>query len=165
MLSQPIDKTSLDSVLELNNRHAEELSYLQISDLKKLVDMAFYARRVGMADALMIAFDQDAKYASPNFLWLKQTFARFIYVDRIAVAASARGRGLARSLYEELFAQSLEAGHDTVCCEVNADPPNPASDAFHAALQFKVIGQQTLPENGKTVRYFARKMRHLAAGL
>ena len=40
-------------------------------------------------------------------------------------------------------------------CEVNAEPPNPASDAFHAALGFTEVGQATL-NRGKVVRYFAR---------
>ena len=49
------------------------------------------------------------------------------------------------------------AGHERVVCEVNADPPNPASDAFHAALGFAEIGATLLP-NGKTVRYFMRDL-------
>ena len=40
-------------------------------------------------------------------------------------------------------------------CEVNSDPPNPASDVFHAAMGFSVTGEALL-DNGKTVRYMAR---------
>ncbi len=164
MNTRPIGADTRAAVLELNNRHVEQLSYLDLDRLENLVSMAFYARQIGAADAFMISFDQDAKYGSPNFLWLQRKFRRFVYVDRIVVAASARGRGLARVLYGELFAAALEKGHDTICCEVNAEPPNPASDALHAALGFQVVGHQTLAASQKTVRYYARKIGEADAG-
>jgi hypothetical protein len=45
-----------------------------------------------------------------------------------------------------------------VVCEVNADPPNPASDAFHAALGFAAVGSAANHGGGKTVRYFCREL-------
>src|SRR5690606_24495863 len=118
----------------LNNAHAQELSWLEPERLSHLIAQAFHARRVGNVDAFILAFDQTADYDSPNYLWFRNRFPRFVYVDRIAVAAHARGRGIARSIYEDLFAAAIRAGHGIVACEVNADPPNPASDAFHASL-------------------------------
>ena len=52
---------------------------------------AFLARRIGHADALLLAFDQDADYDSPNFLWFRSRYSRFVYVDRIVVAPAAGG--------------------------------------------------------------------------
>lgn len=149
-------ETSGEALLALNNAHAAELSWLEPERLAHLVGQAFLARRVGVADALLIAFDQDADYDSPNFLWFRERYGRFVYVDRIVVAAGARGRGLARGLYEELFAAAKAAGHERVVCEVNAEPPNPASDAFHAELGFAEVGSATLPGGAKRVRYFVR---------
>lgn len=106
----------------------------------------------GAQDAFAIILDEGGDYDSPNFLWFRQRFARFAYVDRIVVSAAVRGGGLARALYEHVFAAAREAGHDRVVAEVNFDPPNPASDAFHAQLGFSEIGRALLP-NGKTVRY------------
>ncbi|WP_082765208.1 GNAT family N-acetyltransferase [Phenylobacterium sp. CCH12-B4] len=143
------------ALLALNNAHARELSWLTADRLAALVGEAFAARRVGLADALLIAFDQDAAYDSPNFLWFRDRYDRFVYVDRIVVAEAARGRGLARALYLDLFAAAKAAGHARVVCEVNADPPNPASDAFHAALGFVEVGTAAF-EGGKAVRYFER---------
>ena len=84
---------------------------------------------------------------------------RFVYVDRIVVAPSARGRGLARRLYDELIRTATEAGHDRVVCEVNLDPPNPQSDAFHAALGFQPLATARIHGGTKTVRYMARSLR------
>ena len=146
------------AILALNNRHAEELSWLEPERLSHLISQAFYARRIGAAEAFLIAFDQDADYDSPNFLWFKSRYARFVYVDRIAVAETARGRGHARRLYHDLFDMAARNGHDIVVCEVNSDPPNPGSDAFHAALGFHEIGQAAIHGGRKVVRYFARSL-------
>ena len=97
-----IDRAVQPAVLALNNMHAEELSWLEPAQLSHLVTQAFYARRIGKLEAFLLAFDQDADYDSPNFLWFKKRYPRFVYVDRIAVAESARGRGHARLLYRDL---------------------------------------------------------------
>jgi predicted GNAT superfamily acetyltransferase len=106
----------------------------------------------------MIAFDQDADYDSPNFLWFRNRFARFIYVDRIVVAPSGRRQGFARELYRDLFVRARRDGHDVICCEVNRDPPNPVSDRFHDALGFETEGEATIP-SGKTVSYLSRRLK------
>ncbi len=144
------------AILALNNAHAAELSWLTPQSLSSLLGEAYWARRVGDADAFLIGLDQDADYASPNFLWFRERFDRFAYVDRVVVAGHARGRGHARRLYEALFEQAGRDGHALVTCEVNLDPPNPASDAFHAALGFSVAGSAILPDGTRSVRYFTR---------
>jgi predicted GNAT superfamily acetyltransferase len=149
---------SSDALLALNNAHAMELSWLEPDRLAHLVAEAFLAKRIGEADAFLLAFDQDADYDSPNFLWFRARYPRFVYVDRIVVAGHARGRGLARRLYLDLFEQALHAGHERVVCEVNAIPPNPASDAFHADLGFVEVGSGEIHGGSKTVSYLARPL-------
>jgi predicted GNAT superfamily acetyltransferase len=51
-----------------------------------------------------------------------------------------------------ILARAESDGHSMICCEVNVDPPNPASDAFHASLGFHEIGRASMA-NGKVVRY------------
>ena len=123
-----------------------------------MIRAAFVVRRIGRADAFLLAFDQDADYDSPNFMWFRDRYKRFVYVDRIVVAPSARGRGYARQLYTDLFEQASRTGHTRVVCEVNADPPNPASDAFHAALGFTAVGSAAIHGGSKTVTYFSRDL-------
>ena len=147
-----------ETLLALNNEHAQELSWLEPARLQHLVEQAFLARRIGNLDAFLLAFDQDARYDSPNFLWFKSRYPRFVYVDRIVVTAAARGRGHARRLYDELFRHALEAGHEHIVCEVNTQPPNPASDAFHAALGFVEVGAASISGGSRTVRYLSRAL-------
>ena len=154
----PLTTDVLPAILALNNAHARELSWLEPERLDHLVGQAFLVLRAGEADAFLMTFDQSADYDSENFLWFRARYPRFVYVDRVVVADRARGRGLARRLYEALFDKARAAGHTLVTCEVNADPPNPASDAFHAALGFAEVGQAALKGGEKTVRYFAREL-------
>jgi len=147
-----------DALLALNNAHAQELSWLEPARLQYLVGQAFLARRIGNLDAVVLAMDQDARYDSPNFQWFRARYPRFVYVDRIVVAPKARGLGYARRLYRDLFDHALRAGHERVVCEVNSRPPNPESDAFHAALGFVGVGSANIHSDSKTVRYLARKL-------
>ena len=146
------------ALLALNNAHAQELSWLEPERLQHLVCESFYARRIGDLDAFLIAFDQDARYDSPNFLWFRERYPRFVYVDRIVTAASARGRGYAQQLYFDLFERAARASHERVACEINLSPPNPGSDAFHAALGFAEVGSAAIHGGAKTVRYLARAL-------
>lgn len=153
-----IDETALPAILALNNEHARELSWLEMPKLRHLVGEAFLALRAGEADAFLLAFDQDADYDSVNFLWFRARYPRFTYVDRVAVAAHARGRGLARRFYDALFDKARAAGHTIVACEVNSDPPNPGSDAFHAAMGFREVGSASIYDGERSVRYFVREL-------
>jgi predicted GNAT superfamily acetyltransferase len=152
--AQPLGKT----LLALNNAHARELSWLEPARFEYLVGEALLARRIGELDAFLLAFDQDARYDSPNFLWFRARYPRFVYLGRIVVAASARGPGYARRLYDDLFEHAVRLGHDHVVCEVNQNPPNPASDAFHAALGFVGVGTASVYDGNRTVRYLSRDL-------
>jgi uncharacterized protein len=146
------------ALLALNNAHAQELSWLEPERLENLVAQAFLARRIGEIAAFLLALDQGAEYDSPNFLWFRSRYRRFVYVDRVVVALSARGQGHARRLYHDLFEQAVRAGHERICCEVNIRPPNPVSDASHAALGFVEVGTAKVYDGTRTVRFLSRSL-------
>jgi uncharacterized protein len=148
------------SVLLLNNTNAEETSVLDDSSLEMLLDMAFYARGIDCGGtAFLIALEHSAAYVNPNFMWFKTARQSFVYIDRVIVSISARGQGIARALYEDLFAAAKRGGHDRVVCEINIEPPNPVSEAFHLAMGFEAIGQAAIHNGLKTVRYFEKILR------
>ena len=153
---EAISADDMPALLALNNQHATELSWLEPQRFSRMLGRAFYARKAGLA-GFLLAFDADAEYDSPNYRWYRDRYRRFVYIDRVVVQHADRGRGLARRLYADLFARAAAAGHDVVGCEVNSDPPNPVSDAFHAALGFVPVGTAVLPSRGKTVRYMVRQ--------
>jgi predicted GNAT superfamily acetyltransferase len=181
---QPIHAAS-DALLTLNNDHSIELSPLTLTELDQIIRESFFSATINDSDALLISLDQSSRYQHVNFLWFRDFFdsprqapgssgalhsgpargfsaqdanANFVYVDRVVTAPSARGKGYARALYAELFERAKSAGHTRVACEVNLDPPNPASDAFHASLAFHEVGRASIHNNTKTVRYLVRNL-------
>ena len=144
------------ALLDLNNAHAGHTSLLTPAAWRRLVGSAFEAISIDPPASLIITLDQDAEYDSPNFKWFRDRFSHFVYIDRIVVADSHRGRGLASSLYRELQRRALFAGHDRLVCEVNVVPPNLTSDAFHASMGFDEVGRAELNDGAKTVRYLVK---------
>jgi predicted GNAT superfamily acetyltransferase len=141
------------AVLALNTAEEIATAPLDLAALSHLLDQAVHAEGVeGGQAAFLIALDETAQYDNYNFRWLKAKLPRFVYIDRVVVAASHRGQGLARRLYTHLAGVARAAGHTVLVCEVNVEPPNPVSDAFHAALGFTELGRGT-PKPGKVVRY------------
>lgn len=86
----------------------------------------------------------DANYDSMNYLWFRDRYDDFVYLDRVAISPDFQRRGLGRDLYAEVERLAVErrpgAGHVTL--EVNLRPRNDQSLAFHAALGFVEVGQQ-----------------------
>ena len=143
------------AMLALNNEFAVETSLLNIATLQQLVASSFLVCIAGQMDGFCIALDQDAKYQNPNFEWFRGKYRRFVYIDRVVVAAHARGQGIARKIYCDLKLASKNADHSVIGCEINIDPPNLASDRFHQAFGFVEVGRTFLADRAKTVRYLA----------
>lgn len=141
----------------MNNLHAAAVNALSAPDFAALVAASFSARMIEGADgapaAFLLALSHETPAQGPNHGWFLQHFPAFAYVDRVVVAEDAQGQGLGRALYADLRAQARGAGLATLACEVNLDPPNPGSMAFHERLGFRPAGEATDPRNGKRVRY------------
>jgi uncharacterized protein len=145
----------IEIILGLSALHEIETSPLTRERLIDMLDRAFYSQTAGGgSDGYLISFDQDADYDSINFQWVKARYPRFVYIDRVVVAAHARGRGIARGFYEGLFDHARSAGHSHILCEINLLPANPGSLAFHKALGFFEVGQSDVGA-GKRVSYQA----------
>ena len=150
----------LEVLLALSNAHEEEIGWFTKEAFAELVALSFRTRMTREREAFVIALSEHAPANAPNWRWFAARFARFVYIDRVVVQRDARKRGLATLLYNDVMAAARAAGHTLVCCEVNLDPPNPGSDAFHTRMGFAEIGRAWLPDRAKTVRYL---MRDLAA--
>jgi uncharacterized protein len=142
--------------LALNRECEDQLWPITENEMRRLLRIAYRAWATQDRQAMIIAFDEKAPYDSPNFRWFLERYPRFVYVDRVAVAHAARGRGLARRFYQDLFSAARTDGHTVVCAEVYCAPPNPESEAFHAAMGFIEVGRAHLADRGKSVRYLTR---------
>lgn len=151
-------RDDLEVLRALSNAHEEEIGRFSREAFAELVALSFRTRMTSGRDAFVIALSDRAPANAPNWRWFAARFARFVYIDRVVVQTGVRKRGLGKLLYDDVMAAALAAGHTIVCCEVNIDPPNPASDAFHARMGFAEIGRAWLPDRGKMVRYLTRDL-------
>lgn len=141
--------------LALNAEVSALTSPLDAAGLDRLLEGAIAAPALledGRLAGFLVGYAEGAAYDSPNYRWFAARLPRFAYVDRVIVAPWAQRRGIAARLYES-FAQTRPGV--PLVCEVNILPPNPGSDAFHAALGFEEMGQADLGP-GKRVRYLCR---------
>jgi uncharacterized protein len=147
--------TEIANILALSALHEAETSALTHDSLSIMLGNAFhYATARAGVDGYLISFDQDANYHGINFLWFKSRYLRFVYIDRVVVAANARGKGIARSFYDELIRLARAANHEYIMCEINTFPPNDGSMAFHRAMGFTEVGKAEIGRQ-KTVSYQA----------
>ena len=151
-----IENSDRATLHALNNLHAVELSFTTPEQFDALIAKAFVAFAADDASAFLLAFDETGDIPSPNYAWFKSRYSHFVYIDRVVVAPQRRRLGLAATFYTGLAGRARAAGHTLLCCEVNSDPPNPASDAFHARQGFSPVGEARLADSGKTVRYLAK---------
>ncbi len=144
----------IDEVLALNNAAVPAVNALDADALTALCAMGALRLVRGEAgiEGLCLTMESGQPYESGNYQWFTGEFDRFLYVDRIVVAPSAKGKGVGRALYEDTFARAAALGQPRVCSEVNADPPNPQSMAFHDSLGFSPLIDRLNPSEGKTVR-------------
>jgi uncharacterized protein len=129
-------------VLALNAASVQELSELDEQRLRWILSLAHRSLVLdsdGEVLAFALAIASSTDYDSENYRWFAARFARFVYLDRIAVAESQRRLGIGARLYDAIEASA--ASFERMVCEVNVRPPNPASLAFHAARGYVEVGR------------------------
>jgi len=159
------DSTEADfpELLRLNLESEHFLSPLSAERLHALHARAWYRRVICDGAAVrgfLLAFREGADYDSPNYRWFVDRYAEFLYVDRIVIDASARGRQLGVRLYEDLFARGRDHGLERITCEFDIDPPNEGSRRFHERFGFHEVGTQRVADGKKMVSLQESPLRH-----
>jgi predicted GNAT superfamily acetyltransferase len=156
---RPIRPADLGRVAELNDAAVPAVNELGLEGLTAHVpacELALVAEADGEILGFLLAVAPGADYASENYRWFSSHLPGSLYVDRIVVAPSAHGRGVGRALYGAVDARARELGLGVVTCEVNLEPPNPQSLAFHARLGFTAVGEQATKGGTVVVRMLSR---------
>ena len=154
----------LPEMLRINVESSPGVTQLTLSGIAGLVTEATLAW-VAVADrriaGYLIAFLGSASYGGEEFAWFKQRTQNFVYVDQVALAPSYRGRGIGSMLYSELERWGSKQQCASLNCEVNLDPPNPASMAFHTSYGFIQIGRMHTSD-GRHVALLQKAVRQAA---
>ncbi len=149
-----------DFILALNAACKPAVSEMGRKDYR---DIAGWAHRVLIADldgascGFLILIRPGSAYPSDNYAWFETTFDHHLYIDRIAISDTARGRGAGRALYDEAVRIAASNGDQRLTCEVNVEPPNPESMAFHEKVGFRRLHTRPSRHN-KIVAMFERPL-------
>jgi predicted GNAT superfamily acetyltransferase len=149
------------AILALNAESVHFLSPLDAMRLRALHAQSAYHRVVEHEEkvaAFLLAFREGADYDSPNYRWFAQRYAQFLYIDRIVVAATARGLGFGAQLYDDILAFAAGTNAARLTAEFDVEPPNPVSAAFHQRYGFREVGTQWIGGDKKQVSLQAREL-------
>jgi predicted GNAT superfamily acetyltransferase len=155
-----VGEHELDSVLALNNAAGSTILPLDMARTRALAQQAAYLR-VAEADGhlagFLIALRENAVYESPNFLWFRERYPEFVYIDRIVIARPYRGGGLGRVFYADVTSFA-EVRVPVLTCEVFLEPRDDVSVLFHGTYGFQEVGQQTMPAVNRRVALLAKDL-------
>lgn len=152
------------AILALNESAIPAVNRITEAELSVLHAQSLALLAAGPPDDLggfMLLLGDDAEYTSPNYRWFRGRYTRFAYVDRVVVSPRRRRSGLATAFYDGI--PSHAAGCDLIACEVNTEPPNPASAAFHLARGFVAVGEQETEGGAKRVSLLVKPLTERGA--
>jgi predicted GNAT superfamily acetyltransferase len=152
-----VKEQDLAAVYAINEDNLPHVNSIGLPRFQDFIAEAVYFRVALLSTDVvgyLVAFAPGAAYDSLNFLWFQERYREFIYIDRIAVAAAARRRGVASVLYRDFF-RFAQARTGLVTCEVNTRPANAESMAFHQAFGFLEVGTQETDGGAKSVSLLA----------
>lgn len=152
--------TDEDFILALNAASTPAVGEMALQAYR---DIAAQAYRVLIAEAggepagFLILIRPGSSYPSDNYGWFEEQFDRHLYIDRIAISERAKGQGVGRALYDAALRLAAELGEERLTAEVNEDPPNPQSMAFHEKLGFRHLLSRR-SRSGKVVTMLERPL-------
>jgi len=158
---RPYRDRDLDALVAVNDAAYPAVPITPAEELAELIGMSSVAVVVddGAAAGFVLGMPPGLAYQSENYLFFsaraREHGTTFVYVDRIVLAAHLRGRGLGPQLYDAVFDEARRVGADEVLCEVNLEPPNPGSLAFHTRLGFVEVGRQSTKGGANVVALLA----------
>jgi uncharacterized protein len=159
-LLRPIHPADHAAVLELNARNVELLAPMGEQRLQQLLGWTDRADVIesgtvpGEVAGFVFTFAAGTAYDSANYRWFSESFEDFYYLDRIVLADAHRRLGLGRQVYDEL--EQVAAQHGRMVLEVNLEPANEPSLAFHRSRGYVDVAE--LGEPGKRVVLMEKKL-------
>jgi hypothetical protein len=149
-------------LLRLNAQNRPAVAPLQTAELARLLECDGYhlvaVDESGAVVGYLLSFPRDSDYDDTEFCWLRERIAKpFFYICQVVVASEHRRRQIGRAFYRDLLATARQRGAQILCCDVNTNPPNLESFAFHYRLGFGEIGFGEASD-GTEIAFLARKI-------
>jgi predicted GNAT superfamily acetyltransferase len=143
-LLRPIEPADHGRVLAWNEAHVELLAPLdgpRLEELLGFADLGAVIHHEGRDVGFLLTFASGASYDSVNYRWFAARHDAFYYLDRVVVAPAFRRSGIGSAVYDEVE-ERARAVAPVMCLEVNLQPPNEPSLAFHDRRGYHEVGRQ-----------------------
>ena len=140
-------------LVKINNACIPAVNALDDESIRHLASQADTFTTVTLDGAIVgfvLCLMPGKDYESANYAWFNAKFTSFLYVDRVAFASGAQGSGLGKKLYAGVIQRARELQVPLVC-EVNTEPRNEHSLAFHGKLGFREVGTASKPDGTAVV--------------
>lgn len=145
-------------ILQLNTEAVPNVNLIDADKLRELHEQAAalvvaQEKSSGRIAGFLLVITDGADYDSLNYQYFSANYSSFAYVDRIVVSPDHQRKGIGKLFYKYLF--DLAADRPTTC-EVNVEPPNEQSMAFHGQLGFTSVEEQATEGGTKRVALLVR---------
>ena len=137
---RPITPDDHARVLDWNESNVSVLAPLDEARLLTLLgwaDLGCVICPEGHDVGFVLTFASGTAYDSANYAWFAE---RGVRLGRVVVDASVRRTGIASRVYDEIEDRARLVA-PVMCLEVNLDPPNDPSLAFHRGRGYREVGQ------------------------
>lgn len=150
---RPAQRADAAAIVAINAAGRPGVYPLMLDEVDATLASAPYvtvAELGGQVVGYLIGYTAGDVCEGEEFAWFQAHVSRFLYIDQVAVAPAARRAHVGARLYAHAAAHALAHDLSALVCEVNLDPPNPASLRFHERLGFQEIGVISV-QDGRTV--------------
>lgn len=142
---RPLVDADIDKVTALNNEAYPAVPRATVDEMAGFVDTfdwCMVCEHNSDIVGFVMAVEPGKDYDSENYRFFESRGLPHFYIDRVVLGEAARGKGLGKRLYGELFEEARRRGYQRITCEVNLKPENPVSLAFHNTMGFVAVGVQ-----------------------
>jgi predicted GNAT superfamily acetyltransferase len=154
VLIRPLTAADAGPVLRINEEVVHKLAPMDQDEYRWFLEVAacaWGAEVDGELAGFVLVLDPGVAYESRNYRWFSARFDRFAYLDRVAVGPDHRRKGVGAAIYDAVEARAAGEGRP-VLLEVNVQPPNHASLAFHERRGYRELGELAHDDGAKVVR-------------
>ena len=150
---RPVEQRDVADVLALNEAEVFWLAPLdedRLWEIHELADQFLVVELDERFAGFVITVGPGTAYDSENYRWFSERYGdRFSYLDRVALTAATRRRGVGSQVYDACEAAARPFGR--LALEVRREPPNEPSLAFHRSRGFEEVGVLGEPGHRNTL--------------
>lgn len=135
----PLDECTLTALLAFDGQHLVAVD------------------QTGAMVGYLLSFSRESGYDDTEICELRRRLTEpFVYICQIVIAPAYRRQRIGRAFYAAIEDVAQRRGMRVLCCDVNTDPPNPESFAFHRRLGF-AEHSRGIAGNGMAIAFLVRR--------